>query len=111
MATRTIDISSFLPIQSNEPMPVSPSNGALDYKAEKERRAKIRKIQNERKRLQVFLEQSSEELCLLEEKIQNPEIQSNYTLLSELYSKKENLEEEMLEAMTTLESLEDFITT
>ena len=107
LATRSIDISTFVPETQNEFSKKSESNGALDYKAEKERRAKIRKIQNERTRLEKYLDDASKELNSIEDQLQDPSIHSNYALLSELYTKKETLEEKMLDVMTRLESLDD----
>ena len=109
LATRRIDISSFVPKAQPETGKDSESSGAQDYKAEKERRAKQRKIQNERIRLENFIEKSMEDLRILEEKLQDSQILSNYTLLSELYTQKEAMEAEIFNAMSTLESLEDFI--
>lgn len=107
LATRKIDISTFVPDIHSPELSRSESSGAQDYKAEKERRARIRKMQNERTRLEAFLEKSSVEIEELDRQLSDPVISTNYALLSDLYSQKEALEGQMLEAMDTIDHLED----
>ncbi len=110
LATRKIDISAFVPdVEMAATTDKSQSTGAQDYKEEKARRAKQRKLQNDRLKLESFLEQASQELADLEQQLQNPANSTDYTLLADLYARKETLEGKMLAAMDALDHLEDFI--
>lgn len=110
LATKIVDISSFVPasnpLQSNH----KPTNtGALDYKAEKEKRARVRKQANERARLESFIERAYVEIEAIDRQLEDADHLADYTFLSKLYSDKEEFETKILEALNKLEEMEDFI--
>ncbi|MBR5500825.1 MAG: ABC-F family ATP-binding cassette domain-containing protein, partial [Clostridia bacterium] len=105
IATKFIDISSFL-IETNTAPCEKSSNGSDEYKAEKERRARMRKMQNDKIKLEKFLESAQQEIDRLDEALADSKNSTDFALLSKLYEEKSALEEKMLEAMESLENLE-----
>lgn len=105
IATKFIDITSFL--ERETPRVAAKSIGGGEaYKAEKERRAQIRKAQNDKAKLERFLENAQQEIDQLEAQLADPANSANFSLLGKLFEEKSTLEEKMLEAMETLENLE-----
>ena len=82
------------------------SGGGDEYKAEKERRAKMRKMQNDKIKLEKFLESAQQEIDRLDEALADSQNSTDFALLSKLYEEKSALEEKMFEAMESLENLE-----
>ncbi len=110
LATKIIDISSFAPNEIFTRFDHKPANsGALDYKAEKEKRAKARKQMNERIRLESFIENAYKEIEAIDRQLEDSAHLADYVFLSKLYSQKEELETKTLDAMNKIEEMEDFI--
>ncbi|MBP3391409.1 MAG: ABC-F family ATP-binding cassette domain-containing protein [Clostridia bacterium] len=106
LATRFLDISSFQEKVVNHVEVAKSSEGGDAYKAEKERRAKIRKAQNDKLKLEKFLDETQREIDRIDAALTDPDNSTDFSLLSELFEEKNGLEEKMLAAMETLENLE-----
>ncbi len=105
IATKFVDISSFLQKEAPQEIPKT-TGGGDEYKAEKERRARLRKMQNDKAKLEQFLEKTQREIDQLDAQLTDPANSTDFALLSKLYEEKSALEEKMFTAMETLENLE-----
>ena len=105
IATKFVDISAFLLKEDTKDVPQT-TNGGDAYKAEKEQRARLRKKQNDKIKLEQFLERTQKEIDLLDTQLSNPANSTDFALLGKLYEEKSLLEEKMLASMEALENLE-----
>ncbi len=107
ISTRIINIPDYC-VHAEENYSIkNESSGAIEYKKNKEEKARIKKLENQKNKL----EKEVNEICLfleeLEEQLQNPEISGDYEKLNSLYEKKVNYENRMEEILLTLDSIND----
>ena len=77
----------------------SPSSGKLDWKVQKEREAKKRKLESAYEKAELQIQKLEEEMAQIEEEMSLPEYASDVAKLTELSKKKEQCEKTMEEAM------------
>lgn len=91
---------------------VSPQNNAesdnkLDWKARKEEQARVRKRQNEIKKVEEEIEKLEKEAAFIDSELENPAYFTDHVKLSELTTRKNELEEKQLELMDEWERLQE----
>lgn len=108
LATKEICIPDYC--VKNSDTEVKESNTAGEtYRKNKEEKAKIKKAENQKKKLEKEAEDTYAELEKIENALASPENSSDYEGLNELYSKKVSLENRIEEIMLTLDSLRDIL--
>lgn len=105
LATRIINIPDYCLSSQNEIKEKEVSQGAENYKKTKEERARIKKLENQKNKL----DKEACELCIFIEEIEaelsKQEIADNYEKLNELYAQKVEYENRMEEILLTLDDI------
>lgn len=90
---------------SNSSSDSSVQDNKLDWKQQKEEQAKLRKKQNELKRLEDLIHQLETRSADIDELLADESVYTNVPKLMELNKEKEEVEEQLMEAMEKWESL------
>lgn len=108
LATKEISIPDYC-VQVNEEERKENNTAGEIYRKNKEEKAKIKKAETQKKKLEKEAEDTYAELEEIENALASPENSSDYEGLNELYSKKVSLENRIEEIMLTLDSLRDIL--
>lgn len=89
------------------PASTQTSDNKLDWKQQKEEQARIRKRMNELKKVEDLIQTLENRSAEIDEALADEAIYTNVSKLMELNKEKESIEEQLMEAMETWESLSE----
>ncbi|MBR5785750.1 MAG: ABC-F family ATP-binding cassette domain-containing protein [Clostridia bacterium] len=108
LATKEINIPDYC-IKEMQENTIIHTTAGEEYRKNKEERAKIRKAETQKLKLEKEADSLCTELCEIESELESPEYSDNYEGLNKLYNKKIEIENRMEEIMLTLDSLRDIL--
>ena len=108
LATREINIPDYC-IKVEQENTIAQITAGEEYRKNKEEKAKIRKAEAQKSKLEKEADALCTELCEIESELESPEYSDNYEGLNKLYNKKLEIENRIEEIMLTLDSLRDIL--
>lgn len=93
------------PIQPSASTSAPVQDNKLDWKQQKEEQARLRKKQNELKKVEDLIQKLELRSAELDEQLADEAVYTNVSKLMELNKEKESIEEQLMEAMEIWESL------
>ncbi len=85
----------YAPGQQEPAQAQTASAGKMDWKQQKEEQARLRKLENERKKTEDAIEQTEQRIAELEEAFADSEIATNSAKLQELHQEYEEKQREL----------------
>lgn len=85
----------YVPGQQGDVQPETESAGKMDWKQRKEEQARLRKLENDRKKTEAAIEETEQRISELEEAFADSEVATNSAKLQELHQEYERKQQEL----------------
>ncbi len=98
-------VNAQAPVSGNPPASAADSAGKTDWKQQKEEQARLRKRQNDIKRIEAEIEKLEERSAAIDNELSDESVFSDHTKLLELTTEKQTLSDKIAELMEQWEEL------